>query len=253
MITGMIPIEICIECDTLVTLRESVRSAFVGGASRIELCRDMAMDGLTPSREDIEAAREIFIRPGVMAMIRPRAGDFYYTSSEIKKMQQHIDMAASAGADGVVFGALNRNRKVDIKNLGILIDTARSKNLSVTFHRAFDAVSQPLPALHTLIDLGVDRILTSGIPWGHSGTALDGKSRLQEIIAEAADRIEIIIAGGVSPHNAGEIVTQLSKPFGRISLHAYSGVRKKGLTDIGLVQQLVSVVGQYADPPPLAF
>lgn len=238
-------LEVCIECDKLPILRESVRSATVGGASRIELCRNMAADGLTPLCEDIAAARVIFPRPGVMVMIRPRAGNFCYTTSERIKMQQQIILAATAGADGVVLGALTPHGQVDIKTLKTLIDTARSRNLSVTFHRAFDAVSQPWLALQTLIDLGVDRLLTSGTPWGSGGTALMGINRLQDIFTKAAGRIEIIIAGGVSPHNARHILTQLPNHFGRVSLHAYSALRQNGVTDAGLVQQLVYAMAEH--------
>ena len=101
----MIPVEICINSDNLTNVRQAVEVAYRGGASRVELCAAMQSHGLTPDPVHIHAARAAFhARPGLMVMIRPRAGDFSYTRAELDLMHRQIHEAAQAGADGVVFG-----------------------------------------------------------------------------------------------------------------------------------------------------
>ncbi len=234
-------IEACIHCDTLPMMIRSVRAAYDGGASRLELCAAMDVDGLTPSRELIVAAREYFARPGVLVMIRPRAGNFFYTDAEREIMQEQMTMAAECGADGVVFGLLDEKRNIDFTALAKLMRHCQNLKLQTTFHRAFDATPNKFDALENLIDSGVDRVLTSGTTWGDGGGALDGIAPLNELIERAAGRIEIVIGGGVSPQNAAEILRQLSTTNRRVSLHSYSGIRKNGVTETHLVQTLVNV------------
>lgn len=245
----MIPIEICINCDSLSTMRHSVRAALEGGASRIELCRDMDVDGLTPAPNFIEEARALFTRPGVMVMIRPRPGNFEYTSQEIAAMHQQIERAAECGADGVVFGVLNRKKEPDIAVLKHLINNARSHKLSMTFHRAFDATPQPTATLETLIALGMDRVLTSGTSWGSGTSPHEGIASLQHLLYEANNRIEIVVAGGISPQTVQHLTKQLPLTK-RLSFHAYSGVRQHGTTDATCVRQLVDNANPRNAPIP---
>lgn len=234
-------IEACIHCDTLPRMIQSVRAAYDGGASRLELCAEMAVDGLTPAREFIVAARENFQHPGVLVMIRPRAGNFIYGDDELLLMQEQISMAAECGADGVVFGLLDEHGHIDQMALARLMKQCQKLKIQTTFHRAFDAASDKVEALENLINSGIDRILTSGMRWGEHGSALGGLPALNELIDRAADRIEIVIGGGVSPTSAREIVRHLSPAYLRISLHAYSGIRKNGITDAELVNELKKV------------
>lgn len=240
----MIKVEVCINCDTLINVRNSISAAYHGGASTIELCSAMHFDGLTPVKEHIVAARKAFHdRAGLMVMIRPRKGDFSYTGQELLTMHREIHTAAEAGADGVVFGVLQKNDdSIAVEPLRQLIQTAGSYGLKVTFHRAFDATPNPLETLAVLIDLGVHRVLTSGMPWGQKGTALDGIGRLDQIIKQSKGRIEIVVSGGISPTNVVNILNRLPLDAGNVSVHAYSGVQENGITTTEAVKSLVDAV-----------
>lgn len=235
----MIPVEICINADGAQPVAAAVAAAQAGGANTIELCGDMRVDGLTPGRDAIEAARAAFSAPGLMVMIRPRGGDFVYRPDEISRMKGQIARAAEAGADGVVLGLLHgQDGRVDDAALAALMAECRSRSLQVTFHRAFDAAADPHAALETLISLGVDRILTSGSPWGSGAGALAGLPTLQRLVDQAAGRIEIVIGGGVTPANAGTIGAAMP-PGARIAFHAYSSVLRNGCVSSAAVRALV--------------
>ena len=137
----MIKVEVCVNSDSISTVHAAVQAAYRGGASTVELCSAMEFDGLTPPAEHIREARTAFReRKGLMTMIRPRKGDFVYTHAERETMERDILKAAEAGADGVVFGILQKeDNAIDARSLAHLIRTAQSCGLRTTFHRAFDA------------------------------------------------------------------------------------------------------------------
>lgn len=240
----MIKVEVCINSDTIDNVQNSVKAAYLGGASRIELCSSMQFDGLTPKKEHIIEARKAFgNRKGLMVMIRPKEGDFSYSKLEINEMHQQIQMAAEAGADGVVFGVLqNNNDRLNKNVFHELIQTSNANNLQVTFHRAFDATPNPLETLDQLLELGVERILTCGVPWGQKGNALDAVEKLNQYINQVNGKIEIVIGGGVNPLNVKEILSNLTIKKGNISVHAYSGVQENGITTVKAVKALVNAV-----------
>ena len=145
----------------------SAIAAEAGGADRIELCDNLAVGGTTPSAGTIaESCRRLSIP--VHVLIRPRGGDFIYSEPEIAVMRHDIETAKALGAAGVVLGVLTADGAIDRDQTAALIALARP--LSVTFHKAFDQTAEPLEALETLIDLGVERVLTSG----GRPTALEG-------------------------------------------------------------------------------
>lgn len=237
----MIPVEICIDASDAAAVERSVSAAYDGGAATIELCADMHLDGLTPSVDCLVAARRAFRqRPGLMAMIRPRAGDFCYSPAELALMLDQIAMAAGAGADGVVFGVLQApDHCIDLAASQRLLAAARRHALKTTMHRAFDATPDPNATLDTLLDLGVDRVLTSGVPWGQRGSALDGVERLARTIQRAQGCIEVVLGGGVNPANVGPLLARLPLDAGRVSVHAYSGAQVNGQTTVETVRSLV--------------
>lgn len=238
-------VEICIDAGEDRGMQAATAAAWRGGADRIELCRAMHLDGLTPDEEHVRIARDAFPgRPGLLAMIRPRDGDFAFSAAEIALMEAQIGIAADCGADGVVLGVLRAgDSRIAVSPLRDLTAAARARGLAVTVHRCFDATPDPDEALDTLIDLAVDRVLTSGLPWGRPGNAVDGLPRLLRTIQRAAGRIEVVIGGGVNPDNAATLVAAL--PAGaRVSLHAYSGVQRAGVTSEEAVRALVKVAGQ---------
>lgn len=202
----------------------------------------MADQGLTPTRRQIAAARAAFPdRPGLLVMIRLRAGDFAYTLPEVRQMEAQVQVAAQAGADGVVFGVLRPDdHRVDAEATRRLVATARSHGLGTTFHRAFDATPNPLEALQTLIDLGLDRVLTSGTPWGQPGTALEGVPRLAELVSLAGHRIEVVVGGGIRAEHLPILMARLPVQAGRVAFHAYSGAQEAGRTTLPAVRNLVA-------------
>lgn len=241
---AVIPVEICINASDHDATTQAVSAAFQGDAATVELCADMHLDGLTPSLDCLAAARRAFgQRPGLMAMIRPRAGDFCYDSAELTLMLAQIEAAAAAGADGVVFGMLQAaDQRIDRAASQRLLAAARRHGLKTTMHRAFDATPDPDATLHTLIELGFDRVLTSGVPWGVKGSALDGVERLAATIQRAQGRIEVVLAGSISPTNVGPLLAQLPLGIGLVSVHAYSGAQIAGQTTVEAVRNLQAAV-----------
>ncbi len=161
-------LEVCID---------SVRSAInteAGGADRIELCGNLQEGGITPSAGMIRTVRAKIII-GLQIMIRPRGGDFLYSTDEVEVMKHGILQAKQLGSDGVVFGFLISDGTIDVVNTSKLVEVAHPMN--VTFHRAFDMVSDPVQALEQFISIGVDRILTSG----QESTALEGVGLLSKL------------------------------------------------------------------------
>ena len=178
-------IEICVESA------EGARSAGLGGADRVELCVDRAVGGLTPSIVAIAAARRLVEIP-LHVLIRPRAGGFFYQKGEIARMVEEIATARRLGASGVVVGALDQAGDVNRDATARLAERARPS--SVTFHKAFDAARDPFEALEVLIDLGIDRVLTSG----QADAAREGLPTLARLVQHASGRITILAGGGLT-------------------------------------------------------
>jgi len=180
---------------------ESAQAAERGGADRIELCADLNVGGLTPSRALLQNVREKVQIP-VYSMIRPRAGDFVYSQSEFAAMRQSIAEAKECGMDGVVLGILTKRNRVDLERTRELVDLARP--LPVTFHRAFDELPDLRQALEDVIQTGAGRILTSG----GAKTALEGAATLRNLVQLAGKRIIILPGAGNSAENIAEVVRQ---------------------------------------------
>ncbi len=176
---------------------ESFREAAMAekaGANRIELCENLAVGGTTPSFGTIKVCIEKLLIPSFV-MIRPRGGNFIYSTEEISIMKSDIDLCKQLGVQSVVFGLLNTDGKIDTKNTLDLVKY--SFPMQVTFHKAFDELTDPIEGLETLIQLGVDRILTSGT----KSTAEEGNEILNHLIAKANGRIIIVAAGKVTQEN----------------------------------------------------
>ncbi len=169
------------------------------GADRIELCSAIELGGLTPSIGLFAQARAIVSLP-LFAMIRPRAGGFRYATSELNVMQQDLSNLANAGADGLVFGALDGSDCIDEESCESLIQSAQG--LPCTFHRAFQSTPDPLQALRTLMQLGFSRVLASG----HSATALEGATMLKTLLEEANGKIGIVAAGQIRAKNVKQVI-----------------------------------------------
>ncbi|MBS1950345.1 MAG: Cytoplasmic copper homeostasis protein CutC [Cytophagales bacterium] len=182
---------------------ESALKAQEGRADRIELCDNPAEGGTTPSYGTIENVRQN-LNIDVFVMIRPRGGDFQYSNYEFHSMKRDIDQCQKISVDGVVLGILTPDGRIDKKRCKELIDRARP--LKVTCHRAFDMTRNPFEALEDCIDVGFDRILTSG----QQTQALKGIDLIAELIKKANGRIAIMPGSGVNENTVQEIVKKTS-------------------------------------------
>lgn len=181
-------VEIC--CSSKASLDNAIK----GGASRLELCENLRDDGLTPSNAFLKKVLKIASIP-THILIRPRAGNFVYNVQEVNTIAAQIEMAKSMGVKGVVIGTLNKDNSLPIKVLKYMVKLA--KPLDLTFHRAFDKVIQPKDSLKKIIDLGFDRILTSG----QESTANSGFKLLIELQKIADDQLVIMPGGGINDQN----------------------------------------------------
>jgi len=192
---GKILIEVCVDSVA------SACAAERGGAGRIELCCDLLEGGVTPSSGLIELVRKK-VEIGLHVMIRPRGGDFCYDDEEFEVMRCDIVNAKQLGADGVVFGILDVDGRVDTDRTRRLIELARP--LSVTFHRAFDMSADLFRALEDVCVAGADRILTSG----GQQTSVLGREMITRLVAVAKSRIIIMPGSGINEQNATGLIQE---------------------------------------------
>jgi copper homeostasis protein len=185
--------------EAAVDSLDDALAAVAGRADRLELCANLGVGGTTPDRTLLVQVLERVDIP-VLVMIRPRGGSFVYTSAELDRMRRDIETALQLGAAGVVLGALDGNKHIDVEQTRSLVRVAAGA--PVTFHRAFDRTLDLFPALDTLITLGVTRVLTSG----GAATASEGVDMLTALVERAGGSIEILAGGGVRASNVRELV-----------------------------------------------
>ncbi|MDM9619204.1 copper homeostasis protein CutC [Rhizobium sp. S96] len=185
-------LEVCVDSP------RGLAAAIEGGADRIELCSALEVGGLTPLAGLMKAAAAAPIP--VYAMIRPHAGPFIFDAADEVAMMADIDAVRAFGLAGVVIGANRPDGTLDMPMIHRL--KAHAAGLGSTLHRAFDLVPDPDAALEQAIELGCERVLTSGcIP-----KAIDGLETLARLSKKAAGRISIMPGSGVRPTNAAEIL-----------------------------------------------
>lgn len=177
-------------------------AAVEGGADRIELCSALSVGGLTPSPGLMTMAAKLALP--VYAMIRPRSGDFVFDANDIGVMRAEIDAVRAAGLAGVVLGASGRDGGLDVATLRLLVGHAAG--LGLTLHRAFDLVPDFAEAVEIAVDLGFERILTSG----GAKKALDGVDALASIITAASGRISVMPRSGVTPETIDGLLSRLA-------------------------------------------
>lgn len=177
----------------------SALAAQEGGAVRVEFCDNLHEGGTTPSYAQLKLAKEL-LHILVYPIIRPRGGDFLYSDLEFRLMKEDIKMCKSLNCDGVVIGILKTDGSIDKERCAELIELARP--MKVTFHRAFDMCNDLEKALEELIELGCERVLTSG----GAASAIKGAEKLKGLITQAAGRISIMPGAGVKTENIAEII-----------------------------------------------
>ncbi len=191
--SDLVCVEVCVD---------SVASAIAaeqGGAHRLELCSNLAEGGVTPSAGLIAMVRKR-VAIELRVLIRPRAGDFCYSHDEFDVMSRDVLLAQQLGANGVALGILDSDGRVDTSRTRELVKLAEP--LQVTFHRALDMARDLNEALEAVLETGCDRILTSGA----AQTAERGIDTIARLVKSAANRIQIVAAGGIREHNVRKIV-----------------------------------------------
>ena len=194
-----------------------VLAADAEGVDRIELCGSLHDGGVTPSAGLMRLALECVTTP-IHVFVRPRTGNFVYDRHDVAVMLGDINDAKTAGAPGVVFGALTADGRIDLAIMSELIAAARP--MTVGFHRAFDQVADQRAALEALIDLGIAVVLTSG----GAALALDGAPRLRQLVDQASGRIDILAGGGITPSNVVELVERSG--VRHVHGKAFAGLRR---------------------------
>jgi copper homeostasis protein len=200
--------------ETVVYNIESALKAQEGGADRIELCDNPGEGGTTPSYGTIELVRQN-VSMDVFIMIRPRGGDFCYSSYEFHAMKRDISQCQKLSVDGIVFGILNPDGTLDKKRCKELI--AQAKPLKITCHRAFDMTRDPFEALEDCIEAGFDRILTSG----QQAEVSLGLDLVGELIKKAKGRISIMPGAGVNERSVKDIIGKSGATELHISASAF--------------------------------
>jgi len=188
-----IGLEVCVDNA------DGLAAALTGGADRIELCSALEIGGLTPSAGLLRAASRS--TAPVVAMIRPRGGDFCFNEAEIRLMLDEIDAVAGAGLQGVVLGASLADGRLDARTLERLVRHATDQGLRCTLHRAIDLCPDLAQATRLAVDLGFERILSSG----GAKRAPEGLDGLRRCFDAAAGRIAIMPGAGITAANVGQL------------------------------------------------
>jgi copper homeostasis protein len=218
--------------EACVETVDEARAVEQGGASRIELCANLAEQGTTPDEMTI-AACVAAVRIPVFVMVRPRTGNFVYTSEELASMRRQVSRARSLGASGIATGALRRGRTIDTEAMTAMLDAAGP--LPLTCHRAFDLTPDRDEALETLIRLGAARVLTSG----GAATADAGAGAIAALVRRAAGRIGVVAAGTIRAHNVRDVLVRT----GATEVHAH-------VTSAAEVRTLVARLDLASPSPP---
>lgn len=184
-------LEVCVDSYEGALLAQNYK------AKRIELCSALSVGGLTPSVGLVEQCTSLK-NLEVHCMLRHREGDFLYNQREIDLLKRDLSSLAKLPIKGVVLGCLTAGKRIDLQGSKQLLQVAQDEGLEGTFHRAFDFVNDPKQALNELIDLGFNRLLTSG----KQSIAQEGIELIRELVELATGRIEIMAGSGVNATNA---------------------------------------------------
>ncbi len=176
-------------------------AAYEGGASRIELNSALSVGGLTPSLASlIRLKKETDLK--IICMVRARAAGFCYDKEDVDIMLEDAKIMLEHGADGIAFGFLNEDCSLNVGDTKKMVDLIHKYDGEAVFHRAFDVTKDPFIAIEQLIDLGVDRILTSG----QKNKAVEGKELIKELQSRYGSQIEILAGSGINSENAKELM-----------------------------------------------
>lgn len=216
---------------------EDCITASRAGADRIELNNALHMGGLTPSYATLTLAKAKTNIP-IVSMVRPRGAGFHYNDIEVETMFVDAKNLLELGSDGLAFGFLDADSKIH-KDLTLkMVGLCHSKNAEAVFHRAFDVVPDAYEAIETLIECGVNRILTSGL----ASTGIEGVEVLADLQTKYGDKIELLVGSGVNESNVKEIIdrTNIKQVHG-----SFKGWSVDLSTESATVSYRYSDVGDY--------
>lgn len=205
-------IEVCVS-----TIEDAIVASQLG-ADRLELSAALETDGVTPSLGMLREVMNAVSIP-VVTLIRVRSGNFVYDSREVAAMLRDAELAMEYGSQAIAVGCLTPDREIDVAAMRLFAATIGGKNC--VCHRAFDQSVNLMVAAEELCELGYRRILTSG----GAANAVDGAESLSELSQRFGHRIEVLVAGGVSPSNIAELATQT----GCVQFHG--SFRRRGGSD----------------------
>ncbi len=247
-----IGLEVCVDSPA------GLAAAVSGGASRIELCASLALSGVTPSLGFMHLAA----RSGVpaYAMIRPHPDAYHYGAEDIAVMCADLDAARAAGLAGAVLGANLSDGRLDVETLRPLCEHALKLGLGLTLHRAFDLTPDPAEALEAAIELGFERVLTSG----GARTAPEGMDTLAALVRQSQDRIRVMPGSGLTPSTLATVMRTTGAPeahgscgrkvvFQHLAPHLNTKSQTLGFTSASdretcaeTVAQMVAILGEIA-------
>lgn len=242
-------LEFCVSTDCTTQLVDNIRLGQLNGIRRFELCSQLNEHGLTPKMSAIKMAKSA-AAPDVelLVIVRPHSRDFCYNNQELMQMRKDIEQAKVLGADGVVLGALNQHDEIDIKAMEMLLDTAYSNQLMVTFHRAFDVVRNSMETIDLLAEMGIHRLLTSGEPWQKTLNVDERYRRLLALSRYINRRFELVIGGGVNLSNLECFTTIANAANTLLSFHSHSClVNETGDIQESKVRRFIEELGKSHD------
>lgn len=175
--------------------------AYKGGAKRIELNSGLHLGGLTPSLGALKLTKKNTDLK-VICMVRTRGAGFHYLTEDFETMLEDCKTLMENGADGIAFGCLDDAGNIDVAQTKQILNIIKKYNGEAVFHRAFDCVSDPFQSIETLIELGIDRVLTSGL----QAKAMDGKDLIKELQEKYGNQIQILVGSGMNASNAKEMM-----------------------------------------------
>lgn len=219
-------LEVCVDS------RDSAMAAIRGGADRIELCAALSEGGLTPSAGFMREAASWPVP--VYAMIRPRGGDFVFSDADAAIMEEDIATARSCGLAGVVLGAA-RGDRLDTELLNRLVRAAGP--MGKTLHRVVDTLPDPSSVVGKAVELGFERILTSG----GADNAAEGGAMIAKMVQRAGDRLTIMPGAGLTPENVPALVstTNVSEVHSSCT-PSFSAIPR--VTDEGIVRAMIAAI-----------
>ena len=243
-----INLEVCVDNIESILIADKV------GVDRLELCGSLAVGGITPSVGLLKYAKDI-TDISLHSMIRTRDGDFCFSNEEVKGMEYDVDLFSNLGVHGIVIGFLNADFSIDLRTTEKFVKLAKQNNLCVTFHRAIDLAKDYRNSVKSLIDIGVDRILTSG----QADKAIAGLDKIFAVNREFGGKITVMAGSGITADNVGNIIREtrvkdihcsasgLVNKFScvKLSLGSSASDLKYQITDINKLKSIKEKLSQY--------